>query len=648
MCGISGFLDSSCASDRGQMQGRLRLMTDSLSHRGPDDQGAWVDPEAGVALGHRRLSIIDLSPSGHQPMVSADGRLWIVFNGEIYNFTELREALEAEGAGPWRGHSDTEVLLEAISRWSLVGALSRAVGMFAFALWDRRERRLSLARDRLGEKPLYYGWHQGVFLFGSELKAIRAYPGWRGTIDQSALSSYLHYGYVPAPASIYSSVRKLPPAHWMALSPDGRLEGPTAYWSAPDATLRFGAKPIEASEQELSGELERLLRRAVAGQMVSDVPLGAFLSGGIDSSTVVALMQTQSARPIRTFTIGFHESDFDEARHAAKVAAHLGTDHTELYVTGREAMEVIPQLAGIYDEPFADSSQIPTILVSRLARRNVTVSLSGDGGDELFAGYGRYRHADTLWRRLRGVPLAVRSALAATIRGLGPSTLNRIGPLIDPFLAVSMQAGLFSDRAYKAADVLTLASVAAVHERLVARWPVPDAVLRQSAPPPTHRRDLYAMHRERIEAMMATDLVTWLPDDVLAKLDRASMSVSLESRVPLLDHRVVEFAWQLPLQHKIGGGVTKRLLRSVLTRHVPDHLFERPKMGFGLPIGEWLRGPLRAWAEPLLDASRIDRDGIFVSSAVRDAWKQHLEGRRDLHLPLWTVLMFQAWLDGAH
>jgi asparagine synthase (glutamine-hydrolysing) len=622
-------------------------MTDALSHRGPDDQGAWVDPGAGIALGHRRLSIIDLSAAGHQPMASADGRFWIVFNGEIYNFREIRDALEAEGAGPWRGHSDTEILLEAIARWGLHAALTRSVGMFALALWDRHSRSLSLARDRLGEKPLYYGWHKGSFLFGSELKAIRAYHGWSGSLDPKALSSYLHYGYVPSPHSIFVNAHKLPPAHCLTIRGEMLDSQPEAYWSAAGVTLRVCDVQIDRREEELANELEQLMRHAIAGQMIADVPLGAFLSGGIDSSTIVALMQAQSARPIRTFTIGFQEAEFNEARHAAEVAAHLGTDHTELQVTASDAIDVIPQLAGIYDEPFADSSQIPTILVSRLARRSVTVSLSGDGGDELFAGYGRYRNADTLWRHLHRIPPALRMASAFAIRQVGPSVLNLFGSLLDPLLSVDMRAGLFADRAYKAADVLTMPSPAAVHERLVARWPEPASVLRGYAEPPLHHRDLYGRHHSNIEAMMATDLITWLPDDVLAKIDRAAMSISLESRIPLLDHRVVEFAWQLPLSTKLTAQSGKRLLRTVLARHVPERLFDRPKKGFSMPVGEWLRGPLREWADPLLDEARILRDGIFDPKPIRHAWRQHLAGRRDLQLPLWTVLMFQAWLDAT-
>lgn len=646
MCGIAGFWDPRAREGEAAMRARLKPMADALRHRGPDDQGSWIDAPAGIALGHRRLSIIDLSAAGHQPMVSSDGRFCIAFNGEIYNFAQLRAQLEASEPVAWRGHSDTEVFVEAIRRWGLRKALSAAVGMFAFAVWDRQERCLALARDRLGEKPLYYGWHDGVLLFGSELKSVRAYPGWQGSLDPSAVSTYLHYGYIPAPHCVFTNVRKLAPGHWIRF--DGRTgsEDLQAYWSAADVTS--GAGRLDATEDELSRELERLLGEAVAGQMVSDVPLGAFLSGGIDSSTIVALMQQRSARPVRTFTIGFQEGKFNEAPHAAAIATHLGTDHTELTVTPREAMDVIPQLTHIYDEPFADSSQIPTILVSRLARRHVTVTLSGDGGDELFAGYGRYARADTMWRRLRRVPQALREAVARPIHGIGPTLLNRIGSVVDPLLSSTLQAGLFADRAYKAADVLTMPTLAAVHERLVAHWPDPVAVLSRDRAAPRHRRDLYRGTRSGIDAMMATDLVTWLPDDVLAKLDRAAMSASLESRVPLLDHRVVEFAWRLPASAKLGTGGAKHLLRTVLARHVPARLFERPKMGFSMPIGQWLRGPLREWAEPLLSEARLKGDGLFDPGPVKRAWQQHQRGVRDLNLPLWNVLIFQAWIGSGH
>jgi asparagine synthase (glutamine-hydrolysing) len=646
MCGIAGFWDPSKRLDAHEMSIRLRCMTDALAHRGPDDEGAWCDPATGIALGHRRLSIIDLSPAGHQPMWSLDAQLCIVFNGEIYNYPALRGALEKEGAGPWRGHSDTEVLLEAIARWGLAETLGRVVGMFAFALWDARSHTLTLARDRIGEKPLYYGWHEGTLLFGSELKAIRSIPGWHARMDPVALASFLHYGYIPAPLSIHAGVRKLAPAHWITFLPDASSSGPQAYWSASEVTAQ-AVRSLDIDEQEAADQLERLISEAISGQMIADVPLGAFLSGGIDSSLVVALMQQQSMHRVRTFTIGFREADFDEAPFAAAVASHLGTDHTELYVTPREAMAVIPRLAHVYDEPFADNSQIPTILLSQLTRKSVTVSLSGDGGDELFAGYGRYRTADALWRRLSPIPMRARNLLATAMRSVGPEALDRVGGIVRPLLSSETRARQFSDRIYKAADVLALPDLASIHQRMVAHWSDPASVLLRSEASPLHHVASFRDLECGVAAMMSADLVSWLPDDVLAKLDRAAMSVSLETRIPLLDHRIVEFAWRLPLSAKLGAGRTKRLLRAVLERHVPRALFERPKKGFNLPIGLWLRGPLRGWAEELLSEERLRRDGVFDPATVRLCWRQHLDGRRDLHTQLWTVLMFQAWLDAV-
>ena len=651
MCGIAGIWDQRRALPADALEAALRRMTDSLQHRGPDDSGAWIDRRAGLALGQRRLSIIDVSEAGHQPMASADGRNWIVFNGEIYNYPELRSALEAEGVGGWRGHSDTEVLLAAIGRWGVRAALERVVGMFAFALWDMEQCTLTLARDRLGEKPLYYGWSDGVLLFASELKALRAFPGFRGALDHASISNYLRFACVPSPRSIYEGVLKLPPAHFAIVSDTGRIYGPLSYWSWQRVTSPSPSSRLDAPQSALADQLDALLRRSIAGQMLSDVPLGAFLSGGVDSSTVVALMQAQSTRPIRTFSIGFAEPEYDESPHARAVAQHLGTDHTELVVTPGEAMDVIPRLPAMYDEPFGDSSQIPTFLVSRLARQHVTVALSGEGGDELFGGYNRYGQALRIWRSLARLPAPLRRAAARVVLAQNPARLHRLLQAAGSLLPPSLRAAQGVDKLYKLADVMPIDGLAGFYERLVAMWPRPAELLLASPPDALtswgrpDAASICGRAPSGEEAMMALDLVTYLPDDILAKVDRAAMATSLETRVPLLDHRVVEFAWQLPLSARIEGTTTKRILRDVLYRYVPPALIERPKQGFGLPIDAWLRGPLRDWAEALLSPQRLARDGIFRAAPIVSAWNEHLAGRRNLQYPLWTVLMFQAWKD---
>lgn len=606
----------------------------ALQHRGPDDTDLWS--EAGIALAHRRLSIIDLSPQGRQPMRSADGRYVATYNGEIYNYEALRAALEKEGrAPPWRGHSDTEVLLAAISAWGFESTLERLTGMFALAVWDRAERTLLLARDRLGEKPLYYGWAGSAFAFASELKAFRACAGFEARVNREALALYARYAYVPAPWSIYEGIRKLPAGAFVAVSPrhleERRVGAPARYWSLPDVVRKAKANPFTGSEAEAVDALQGVLGAAVAGQMVSDVPLGAFLSGGIDSSLVVALMQKASRQPVKTFTIGFHEAQYDEAGHAKAVAAHLGTAHTELTVAPREAMDVIPRLPGIYDEPFADSSQIPTFLVAQLARRHVTVSLSGDGGDELFGGYNRYSWA----RRVERIPGALRSVAAGAIAALGPAAWSAILPL-----RVAQPA----DKLHKLGRILGARDREALYEKLVSLWHE-NPVLGAPALPGIAGRCEAVEGLAFEERMMYLDALTYLPDDILAKVDRAAMAVSLETRVPMLDHRVVEFAWRLPLGMKIADGKGKHLLRTLLARHVPRALFERPKMGFAVPLEDWLRGELREWAEALLDEKRLAREGYFDPAPVRRHWKEHLSGARNWQHPLWVVLMFGAWLE---
>jgi asparagine synthase (glutamine-hydrolysing) len=646
MCGFTGFLADS-RFDRARLAPTAQAMADAIRHRGPDDSGVWTDAQAGIALGHRRLSIIDLSPAGHQPMASASGRFVIVYNGEIYNFATLRAELEAQGsAPPWRGRSDTEVLLALIEARGVRAALQAVRGMFAFALWDTRDRTLVLARDRLGEKPLYYGRVGGSFAFGSELKALRAHPAWNAPVDRGALALFMRHSYVPSPYTIHEGIRKLQPGQMLTLARGTRDPVVEPYWSAREAAESGFRSPMTMSQAALTDSLDALLRDAIAGQMVADVPLGAFLSGGIDSSVVVALMQAQSTRPVKTFTIGFTEEGYDEAVHAAAVARHLGTEHTELYVTPREAMAVIPRLPSIYDEPFADSSQIPTFLVSQLARAHVTVSLSGDGGDELFGGYNRYLLGKDLWQKLSRLPTGVRSAFARLFKAIPPRTWPTLMKPFMPFAPGRYRVGLPGDKLYKLADVVAHADLDSLYRDIVSHWRSPGEIVLGGAEHPTllsQAGDLPI--DDPVARMMFLDLVTYMPDDILVKVDRAAMAVSLESRVPLLDHRLVEFAWQVPMMEKVNARGTKQLLRSVLRRYVPDELIDRPKMGFGVPIDRWLRGPLRDWAEALLDPARLRREGYFDPGPIRASWQQHLSGQRDWHYQLWDVLIFQAWLE---
>lgn len=647
MCGLTGVY-----ARVAPVEDAVRRMTDALVHRGPDAGDVWCDPAAGVALGHRRLAIVDLTPAGRQPMASASGRYVVAFNGEIYNHAALRGALERDGAAPaWRGHSDTETLLAGIEAWGIAAALGQCVGMFALAVFDRERRELTLARDRLGEKPLYYGWIGGAFAFGSEMKALRAHPDWRGDIDRDALALFLRYDYIPAPHSIYAGVRKLPPGTRLTLGASAiarrSLPEPVAYWALADAAAAGRRAPFAGDEREALAELERLLRGAIAQQCVADVPLGAFLSGGVDSSTVVALMQAQSAQPVRTFTIGFSEADYNEAEHAKRVARHLKTEHTELYVTPAQAMDVIPRLPAMYDEPFADSSQIPTFLVSQMARRHVTVSLSGDAGDELFGGYNRYFLVRDLCRKAMWLPHQARLALGRTIARAPAALLDvmmRPLGLVVPQFAVAQP----SDKAYKAAEVLALTDGRAIYRRLVSHWDDPAAVVVGGREPASRLDALMAAPHDGgtfEQWMMNADLATYLPDDILVKVDRAAMAVSLETRAPFLDHRLVEFALSLPLSYKIRDGRGKWLLRQLLDKHVPRAVIDRPKMGFGVPIDAWLRGPLRPWAEALLDERRLAREGYLDPAPIRAKWAEHVSGRRNWQYQLWNVLMFEAWLE---
>jgi asparagine synthase (glutamine-hydrolysing) len=645
VCGVAGVFETRRDSDQASLEARVEAMSGALRHRGPDDQGVWVDPAAGIGLGSRRLAIIDLSREGHQPMVSASGRYVLAFNGEIYNFQALRQELEGLGHA-FRGHSDTEVLLTAIDQWELFPALERSNGMFAFALWDRRERTLRLVRDRLGEKPMYYGWIGRTLVFGSELKALRAHPSFRADIDRDALAQFLRHKYVPTPRSIYRGVAKLPPGSVVSVDADGRTSSPAAYWSAADAAHRGLKDPFRGSIEDAADAVDECLRDAVRLRLESDVPLGAFLSGGIDSSTIVALMQAQSDRPVRTFTIGVHQPGYDEARDAAAVARHLGTDHTELYVTAEEAMAVIPRLPEIYDEPFADSSQIPTLLVSRLAREHVTVSLSGDGGDEVFGGYNRYAWGRAVWRRAGWLPPAMRRAGARGLRTFSPQAWERAFRVAGPLLPSRMRQRNPGEKLHKLAGALEARDVDEMYLSLVSHWRDPGAVVLGATEPGAALADGDGIS-DPTRRMMLLDTLTYLPDDILAKLDRATMAVSLEGRVPYLDHRVIELAWRIPLRMHVSDGVGKRLLRRVLHRHVPPALVDRPKWGFGVPTGTWLRGPLREWAEPLLDARRLRSEGYLDPRPVRAAWADHLSGRRNRQYELWDVLMFQAWLEST-
>jgi asparagine synthase (glutamine-hydrolysing) len=636
-------------------------MLDALVHRGPDGSGHWSDAEIGVVLGHRRLAVIDVSPQGAQPMVSECGRYVIVYNGEVYNSQELRDELGSDlrendrtagGGVRWRGHSDTEVLLAAIARWGVAAALTRATGMFAFAVWDRQDRVLFLARDRLGEKPLYYARVGRMFSFASELKALRTLPPWRGEIDRGALALFLRHGYIPAPYSIYKGVHKVPAGTFLRVDLSALQGGdielvPETYWSAKDVAERGSRTPFQGSPRDAVTYLDALLRDAVGRQMVSDVPLGAFLSGGVDSSTIVAMMQAQSQRPVKTFSIGFDDPEYNEAAHAKAVARHLRTEHTELYVTSADALAVIPRLPTIFDEPFSDSSQIPTYLVAKLARGHVKVSLSGDGGDELFAGYNRYVWGRRIWSAIGWMPLSVRRTAANCLTAVSPQRWDRVFSALGPLVPSRITPRIPGDNLHKLAEVLSVESPEAVYSRLVSHWKSPVSVVLDATEPPTALTDRmrWADVLEFTQRMMYLDLVSYLPDDILVKVDRSAMHVSLETRVPFLDHRVVEFAWRVPLAMKLHNGQSKWILRQVLYQYVPRELIDRTKAGFAVPLHQWLRGSLRDWAEDLLAEKRLKDDGFFDPTPIRKMWEEHISGRRNRQYYLWDVLMFQAWLQ---
>ncbi|MBI6605756.1 MULTISPECIES: asparagine synthase (glutamine-hydrolyzing) [Pseudomonas] len=648
MCGFSGVFQSG----NGDLVSVVTGMNDALTHRGPDDRGVWVDENAGLALGHRRLAIVDLSEAGHQPMHSSCGRFVIAFNGEIYNHAELRHKLDSEGVSPqaWRGHSDTEVFLTGLASWGVEKTLQASVGMFAFALWDRQEQVLTLARDRIGEKPLYYGWQGDTLLLGSELKAIKAFPRFTGEVDRGALTLLLRHNCIPAPYSIYKGIAKLEPGHYVILALNNlaaaKVAVPRAYWRLNDAVASGIANPFQGTPEEATDLLEAQLLSSIGQQMLADVPVGAFLSGGVDSSTIVALMQAKSTQPVRTFTIGFYEGGYDEATHAKAVAQYLGTQHTELYARPEDALAMIARLPSMYCEPFSDSSQIATFLVSQLAGKQLKVVLSGDGGDELFGGYNRYLGARKVWSKMQQLPPFARQLSAGLLRSLSPSSWDTLFRISKPLLPKHLHLSTPGDKAHKLADILRLADGHEFYLQLNSHWADPASVVIDGEEPKTIFTDpsRWPQTDSFEHWMMAMDAQTYMSDDIMVKLDRATMAASIEGRVPLLDHRIVELAWRMPLDLKIRNGQGKWLLREVLYRHVPKELIERPKQGFGIPLDSWLRGPLREWAEELLSEDRLHREGYFYPEPIRRKWEEHLSGKKNWQHHLWDILMFQAWL----
>lgn len=643
MCGFAGFISRDKIAVNNESL--LNSMAMAMFNRGPDSSGLWYNAEDNIGLVHRRLAIVDLSEAGHQPMSSKSGRYMIAYNGEIYNHLEIRAELENICPRHWLGHSDTETLLAAIEQWGLNTTLIKASGMFGLALWDNQAKILQLARDRFGEKPVYYGWQQGCFLFGSQLNALRAHPAFKQEINRDAIALLLRHNYIPAPYSIYQQIFKLLPGTILTLDANNQLLV-ESYWSVRDVMAQSAAdiydKPVE---QQLLA-LEQTLKEAVAKQMSADVPLGAFLSGGIDSSLIVALMQAQTTKPVKTFSIGFDDPRFNEAEFAREVANHLGTEHTDLYVTSEDALAVVPMLADIFDEPFSDSSQIPTYLVSKIARKHVTVSLSGDAGDELFCGYNRYLLTRQLWHKINKVPVSLRklaSLLMTTVPIKGWDFINK-------FLPTRLQLNNFGEKLHKAASVVACRNVDDLYMGLVSHWQNPEKVVLGSKEPSTVLTDptRKANFTDPISQMMAQDTLSYLPDDILVKVDRAAMAVSLETRVPFLDHKVLEHAWRLPEYMKLNQGQSKWCLRQILYKYVPKDLIERPKMGFAVPLDSWLRGPLREWADSLLNHDRLVTEGFFDATLITKMWNEHKTGKRNLQYQLWDILMFQAWYEKYH
>ncbi|MBU0800526.1 MAG: asparagine synthase (glutamine-hydrolyzing) [Alphaproteobacteria bacterium] len=649
MCGITGFFDTAKGAERPRLHAIGTAMERAIAHRGPDDSGVWQDPDVPLVLAQRRLAIIDLSPEGHQPKESHSGRYMVVFNGEIYNFPALQQELEAAGV-KFRGRSDTEIMLAAFDVWGVNRALQKLSGMFAFALWDRQERLIHFARDRMGKKPLYIGWAGSALVFGSELKALRAHPQFSATVDRRATTMYMRYAYVPPPYSIYQNVWQLPAGCRLTLRLPGVAAGENLlpliepYWHHPRKVEEAKQHEVARTDKEAIDGLETVLKEAVRSRMISDVPLGAFLSGGIDSSTIVALMQQVAGQKVKTFAIGFEDKSYDESGHARQVAQHLGTDHHELIVGTKDVLNVIPQLPTMYDEPFADHSQIPTFLVAQMARHHVTVALSGDGGDEMLGGYTRYTAVPSLWDKVGWMPYGARRAMAAGMQSLPVSALNRMAPFYPRF----------GEKMHKAAELLQQRSAQDVYGHLLGNWQEPEQLVIGGAEPmiPLTSPEWQARGLSFTESLMYSDLISYLPNDILVKVDRATMAVALEARAPLLDTHVFDYAWSLPMNMKIRDGKGKWVLRELLARYVPRPLFERPKQGFAMPIGDWLRGDLRDWAEDLLSEDRLRRDGLLNVDMVRGVWADHLAGRGSHAIRLWCVLMFQSWharwMSGEH
>jgi len=645
MCGVAGFLMDSKSSSSVNFDLVTKKMTDSIKHRGPNDSGCWNNPSEGIALGHRRLSILDLSDAGHQPMESSNGRYVIAFNGEIYNHLQIRSDIEKNNGNiSWRGHSDTETILSAFETFGIQESLEKFVGMFAFSLWDKKNKILTLARDRLGEKPMYYGWQNiangRVFLFGSELKALKSFPDIDLRVDRGSLSLFLKHAYVPNPYSIYENIFSLEPGQFLQVSLTNKMTKIVNYWEASEIIKKGSFEEYKGTPKEAVKDLKNLLRHTIKSQMISDVPLGAFLSGGIDSSTVVSIMQEQADIPVKTFTIGFNEKGFDEAKYAKSIANHLGTDHTELYINANDAIKVIPDMHSIYCEPFADSTQIPNFIVSRLANNDVTVALSGDGGDELFGGYSRYNHIDNIWKKINYFPLSTRNLISKILTY----------PLQEKSIYSRYKSKTLtnlSKRIISGTNLINSETIDKLYLHVITQIPFSEDVIHDGYLKETKLDDLKPSFGDisNIEKMMATDTINYLPDDILTKVDRAAMRTSLETRVPFLDHNIVEFAWRLPISYKVKEGESKWPLQQILKDFLPESLTKREKMGFSVPIHEWIRGPLSEWCEELLNKDRLKSEGFFDEEIVCNKWKEHLFGKKNNITFLWPILMFQSWLE---